>query len=118
MSLSVRWANMSASRTVAPVSAKALERAVEPAEEAGRLRLGQGREIRSRPGGQRRRIALAGRQVLVLGPGALFGHQIDAAALGHQPSGLALGIGNVAKGPRARSEEHTSELQSRGHIVC
>src|SRR5439155_9260369 len=28
------------------------------------------------------------------------------------------GTGGTAAGPPVRSEEHTSELQSRGHLVC
>src|SRR5690554_7593818 len=34
-----------------------------------------------------------------------------------QPRGLR-GIGNIGWGTTARSEEHTSELQSRPHLVC
>src|SRR5439155_19579927 len=38
-------------------------------------------------------------------------HRVDPAA--HRG-----GLGAGRRFPRARSEEHTSELQSRGHIVC
>src|SRR5437870_8033215 len=32
--------------------------------------------------------------------------------------GLAIAIGAILMLPQSRSEEHTSELQSRGHLVC
>src|SRR2546429_5124849 len=38
---------------------------------------------------------------------------------GHRVGGAALGLANRSRaGRRRRSEEHTSELQSRLHLVC
>src|SRR5690625_5518422 len=63
-----------------------------------------------------RRRQRAGDQVLVLEQEAAVGGAIAA----DQVAGLELNIGaeaySTASG--ARSEEHTSELQSRGHLVC
>src|SRR5690625_6512929 len=44
----------------------------------------------------------------------MTGHHVDAAASCHQE----IDIFHGAKAERVRSEEHTSELQSRGHLVC
>src|SRR5690625_6426355 len=34
------------------------------------------------------------------------------------PAGVGFSPRHEKSGPRSRSEEHTSELQSRGHLVC
>src|SRR5690625_1644683 len=43
------------------------------------------------------------------------GEQFDASWDRGEPLRFQLGVGQVITG---RSEEHTSELQSRGHLVC
>src|SRR5690625_6804326 len=40
------------------------------------------------------------------------------ASVSGAPGPAASGAGAPASGAGARSEEHTSELQSRGHLVC
>src|SRR5690625_6565380 len=39
-------------------------------------------------------------------------------AAGKRPESLTLAISTPADNTESRSEEHTSELQSRGHLVC
>src|SRR5690625_6908966 len=48
--------------------------------------------------------------VVVLIPATILGLNIGAAVLAHEGSTLVVVFN--------RSEEHTSELQSRGHLVC
>src|SRR5207253_10283344 len=53
------------------------------------------------------------------GPEAVVIHRADVTAQAVQePVQLALGMVEPARAGPARSEEHTSELQSRGHLVC
>src|SRR6056297_732510 len=77
------------------------QRAVEPAEKALGL-FGNGGE----QGGQNidlvERVARARRQILVDRPGALFGHEIHAAALCHKLAHVAIGIAEIAEMPRVR----------------
>src|SRR5207253_8674045 len=42
-------------------------------------------------------------------------HEPDGIVGGH---GIEIGGGDIASFSELRSEEHTSELQSRGHLVC
>src|SRR5690625_6379768 len=53
----------------------------------------------------------------LLHPGNLLGPQFGAVS---RPGALFIGRGPADDGPQGdeRSEEHTSELQSRGHLVC
>src|SRR5437870_8736898 len=37
---------------------------------------------------------------------------------GWQPNQIGVGVSDLATTLKFRSEEHTSELQSRGHLVC
>src|SRR5690625_5718576 len=45
-------------------------------------------------------------------------HNDDTPDSSHDPDLLLEVRGAVKKFPGVRSEEHTSELQSRGHLVC
>src|SRR5690625_6451913 len=47
---------------------------------------------------------------------AVRGHQGDPSQRCPEHFGLLLGCGQIET--TVRSEEHTSELQSRGHLVC
>src|SRR5207253_10039274 len=48
----------------------------------------------------------------------LVAMQLDTAAAALRDGGLVSDTLAIAAGEFARSEEHTSELQSRGHLVC
>src|SRR3712207_7212951 len=54
---------------------------------------------------------------LVRSPAAPVRHSRIASARGSRRLGWPAGIGRLIAGP-ARSEEHTSELQSRQYLVC
>src|SRR2546429_1218162 len=45
-------------------------------------------------------------------------HGADAGVLQHAPGGLVEPVDDGRRRARGRSEEHTSELQSRLHLVC
>src|SRR5271166_1032929 len=51
-------------------------------------------------------------------PVALFRERLDAAAADKRVKAVVLRINSPGGAVTARSEEHTSELQSRGHLVC
>src|SRR2546429_7217037 len=44
--------------------------------------------------------------------------KVDAGVTWNQVVGLNVGLSRSGSAARARSEEHTSELQSRLHLVC
>src|SRR5207253_9720883 len=44
--------------------------------------------------------------------------QLDGRGIEAATPGAAAVAGGLARTPPGRSEEHTSELQSRGHLVC
>src|SRR5439155_4214701 len=58
--------------------------------------------------------------VLGLGYIATYARQagFNVAVLDAEALGLGISRILVLRHPRQRSEEHTSELQSRGHLVC
>src|SRR5207253_11276633 len=70
------------------------------------VRLGAGARARRQPAV---RLPLAGRSLLRL---AL------APALSHRRGDVVVRTDGPAEARDGRSEEHTSELQSRGHLVC
>src|SRR5439155_22780887 len=54
-------------------------------------------------------------------PTAEMAMRIDAAEANHvglTPAAVTQALSGALLGVDARSEEHTSELQSRGHLVC
>src|SRR5690554_7142047 len=59
------------------------------------------------------------RQSLLLGPSTVFCVAVAACTVVISPRLIPhLSCSTLATGARQRSEEHTSELQSRPHLVC
>src|SRR5690625_5703931 len=78
-----------------------LEKPLRRGEQQRSLRIGIPREISN----EERRVSVTPNGVSVL---VANGHEVFVEA----------GAGADADFPDVRSEEHTSELQSRGHLVC
>src|SRR5690625_5305730 len=56
--------------------------------------------------------------VVVHGTGAVRGGEIEVDSSASSQFVSALLLANWEEAEESRSEEHTSELQSRGHLVC
>src|SRR5437870_9534623 len=82
---------------------------------SGRGSTGSGRRARARVWSMAFRWAIVTSQASTLLPGRRVGYARNAAKnVSDHASSASIG----PRTARHRSEEHTSELQSRGHLVC